>query len=208
MKENGIGRPSTRANIIETLFRRKYTEKKRKNIVATSTGIALIDTIQSKLLKSAELTGDWERKLRLIEKGEYNLDVFKNELYVMVRSLTDEVIFNSPSTVNLFQVEESKPKKKRVKKEIEFTEIECPKCKSSKILKGKTAVGCSNYTVCEFKVPFELMGKKLTDNQLKDLITKGKTSIIKGIINPTTQEKIEGRFLFKDGFNVEFEEKT
>src|SRR5690606_5308055 len=102
MKDNGIGRPSTRANIIETLFRRKYIEKKRKNIIATPTGIALVDTIQNELLKSAELTGQWEKKLRLIEKGEYQPDVFKQELYQMVRELTDEVIFNtSAQTFNV-----------------------------------------------------------------------------------------------------------
>ena len=95
MKDNGIGRPSTRANIIETLFRRKYIEKNRKNILATQTGMDLIDTIQNELLKSPELTGNWERKIRLIEKGEYKLELFKQELYKMVRELTDEVIFNT-----------------------------------------------------------------------------------------------------------------
>ena len=94
MKENGIGRPSTRANIIETLFRRKYIEKKKKNLVATETGISLIDTIKSDLLKSPELTGQWERKLRLIEKGNYSPQLFKEELFKMVRELSDEVIFN------------------------------------------------------------------------------------------------------------------
>ncbi len=91
----GIGRPSTRANIIETLFKRRYIEKKKKNIIATETGINLIDTIQNELLKSVELTGQWERKIRLIEKGEYELAAFKSELIKMVRELTDEVIFNS-----------------------------------------------------------------------------------------------------------------
>ena len=94
MKENGIGRPSTRANIIETLFKRKYIEKKKKNLVATETGISLIDTIKSDLLKSPELTGQWERKLRLIEKGKYDPQTFKIELFKMVRELSDEVIFN------------------------------------------------------------------------------------------------------------------
>src|SRR5690606_18731365 len=103
-------RPSTRANIIETLFRRQYIEKKRKNILATPTGIALIDTIQNELLKSAELTGDWEKKLRLIEKGEYDIDVFKQELFTMVRELTDEVIFNSHQPISFFQ-EPQKTKK-------------------------------------------------------------------------------------------------
>ena len=95
LKLNGIGRPSTRANIIETLFKRRYIEKKKKNILATSTGINLIDTIQNDLLKSVELTGQWERKLRLIEKGEYDMLSFKAELIKLVRDLTDEVIFNS-----------------------------------------------------------------------------------------------------------------
>lgn len=95
LKLNGIGRPSTRANIIETLFKRRYIEKKKKNILATDTGINLIDTIQNDLLKSVELTGQWERKLRLIEKGEYEMQTFKAELIKLVRELTDEVIFNS-----------------------------------------------------------------------------------------------------------------
>ena len=94
MKENGIGRPSTRANIIETLFKRKYIEKKKKNLVATETGISLIDVIKSDLLKSPELTGQWEHKLRLIEKGTYDPQTFKDELFKMVRELSDEVIFN------------------------------------------------------------------------------------------------------------------
>ncbi len=94
MKENGIGRPSTRAAIIETLFKRKYIEKKRKNIFATPTGMHLIDTINNQLLKSPELTGQWEFKLRQIEKGTYSSQQFKDELFKMVRELTDEVIFN------------------------------------------------------------------------------------------------------------------
>jgi DNA topoisomerase-3 len=93
MKDNGIGRPSTRANIIETLFKRKYIEKKKKNIFATETGMSLIDTIKNDLLKSPELTGIWEQKLRQIERGKYEPQAFKEELFRMVREITDEVIF-------------------------------------------------------------------------------------------------------------------
>lgn len=205
MKDNGIGRPSTRANIIETLFRRQYIAKKRKNIVATATGIALIDTIQNELLKSAELTGDWERKLRLIEKGEYSLEVFKNELYVMVREITDEVIFNThrPFMMNTAKPESSPPKK-RVKKTIDFAEADCPKCKANKLVKGKTAVGCSNFKACGFKIPFELMGKKLTDKQLFDLVSKGKTTVIKGL--KVGEEKVQGKFNLDGTFNIQFEQ--
>ena len=94
MKENGIGRPSTRANIIETLFRRKYIERKKKNLHATTLGIQLIGTIKNELLKSPELTGQWEYKLRQIEKGTYSPQEFKQDLFQMIRKLTDEVIFN------------------------------------------------------------------------------------------------------------------
>ena len=93
MKENGIGRPSTRSSIIETLFKRRYIEKKKKNLIPTDTGIQLIQTIKNDLLKSPELTGQWEHKLRQMERGNYDPKKFKEELFKMVRSLTDEVIF-------------------------------------------------------------------------------------------------------------------
>ncbi len=99
LKENGIGRPSTRANIIETLFKRKYIEKQKRKLVATKTGIDLIDTIQHELLKSPELTGVWERKLRLMEKGEYPSSRFKEELITMVFQLTGEVKRHKPAAV-------------------------------------------------------------------------------------------------------------
>lgn len=208
MKDNGIGRPSTRANIIETLFRRKYMEKKRKNLVATPTGISLIDTIQNELLKSAELTGDWEKKLRLIEKGEYDLEVFKRELYVMVRELTDEVIFNTPSRPFQFHEEpvkkEVKPRKPSEPKP-SLESLDCPKCKATKLMKGKTAIGCSNFKECGFKIPFELMGKKLTETQLVQLVQKGKTSVIKGFMIPGSSEPKDGKLVLDQGFNVGLE---
>ena len=91
LKENGIGRPSTRANIIETLFKRNYICKERKNLHATATGVELIDTIQEELLKSAELTGLWENKLRKIEQGAYEASMFINELKEMVIAIIQNV---------------------------------------------------------------------------------------------------------------------
>lgn len=183
MKNNGIGRPSTRANIIETLFRRKYIERKKKNIFATSTGVELIDTIQDELLKSPELTGEWESKLRKIERGEYDASQFKEELIEMVTNLTRSVI-NEKAKVISFQ-EEIQPKEKkeatpRKNVAIVWEETDCPKCKQNKLMKGKTAIGCSNYKGCGFKIPFLLFGKKLTEKQIHDLITKGKSSKLKG----------------------------
>jgi DNA topoisomerase III len=212
MKDNGIGRPSTRANIIETLFRRKYIEKNRKNILATQTGMDLIDTIQNELLKSPELTGNWERKIRLIEKGEYKLELFKQELYKMVRELTDEVIFNTHRQIRVTSTPLSNPEKvkkeraPRVAKEKPAIEtLKCPKCKSAQLMKGKAALGCSNFKDCGFKIPFELLGKKLTESQLLDLIQKGKTGIIKGFIVPGSTEKRDGKLVLDGSFNVGLE---
>ena len=114
LKDNGIGRPSTRANIIETLFRRKYIERKKKNIIATQTGIDLIEIIENETLKSPELTGDWERKLRLIEKGEFEPEQFKQELIELVVNLTNEVLFNSENkSVTILVEEQPNEEKKR-----------------------------------------------------------------------------------------------
>lgn len=92
MKENGIGRPSTRAAIIETLFKRRYIRKEKKNLIATPTGVELIQLIHEELLKSAELTGIWEKKLREIEKKSYDAATFISELKQMVTEIVYSVI--------------------------------------------------------------------------------------------------------------------
>lgn len=143
LKENGIGRPSTRAAIIETLFKRDYIRKERKNLFATNTGVELIQTIQEDMLKSAELTGLWEKKLRQIEKGEYKASAFLDELKDMLK----EVVYNvkcDNSNVAGYQASD-KPKQ----------EI-CPLCGKGYILKGKTAYGCSEWKAgCTYRRPFE-----------------------------------------------------
>ena len=92
MKENGIGRPSTRAAIIETLYKRNYIRKEKKNIAATATGIELVGLIRNELLKSAELTGLWEKKLRDIEKRQYEAKTFIEELKVMLNEVVNDVL--------------------------------------------------------------------------------------------------------------------
>ena len=99
MKENGIGRPSTRAGIIETLFRRGYIAKQRKALQATPTGVALIGIIREELLKSAELTGLWEKKLRQIERREYDAAQFVAELKEMVGGIVQQVLSDNTSRV-------------------------------------------------------------------------------------------------------------
>lgn len=198
MKENGIGRPSTRANIIETLFRRKYIEKKKKNLHATPTGVGLIDKIHSDLLKSAELTGQWEHKLRLIEKGEYDVQQFREELKEMVVGLTNDVLSDKGKKIVL-------PGEKKKSTPIDLPP--CPKCKEGQILKGKKAYGCSTYKDgCDFVLPFAILGKKLTEKQATDLLKKGKTTKMTGILLPGSEEKRAGKFVLTEDFNVSFEE--
>lgn len=100
MKENGIGRPSTRAAIIQTLYKRNYIRLEKKNIMATTTGIELISTIRNELLKSAELTGQWEKKLRDIEKRQYNAKDFIDELKEMLTQIVNSVLSDN-GTINI-----------------------------------------------------------------------------------------------------------
>lgn len=200
MKENGIGRPSTRANIIETLFKRRFVVREKKNLVPTKTGIQLIHTIENELLKSAELTGLWEKKLRQIEKGEYDPKMFLDEMKEMVSQLVEEVKRENKKSIQIEEEittkTEATPKdtekeKKTSKKTTEKKEpsnvapiapLTCPKCKKGTLLKGKTAWGCSEYkNGCSFKVLFEQYGKTLSDKQIAQLIEKGKTPKIKGL---------------------------
>lgn len=181
MKDNGIGRPSTRANIIETLFRRKYVKKEGKRLVATQTGIDLIDTIENDLLKSAELTGLWEKKLRQIELGQYDVTVFMDEMKQMVTEVVDQVKRSPRKEIALASEEPTVPEKKEKAAPAEPTETICPACKKGILKKGKNAWGCSSWKDgCRFVIPFEFMGKKLTDAQIKRLAEKGKTALIKG----------------------------
>lgn len=209
MKENGIGRPSTRANIIETLFKRKYVVREKKNLVPTQTGIQLINTIRQELLKSAELTGIWERKLRQIEKGEYDPKSFLDEMKIMVSTLVAEVKLEQNQKIEIEQetgitqpVDNEKPApKKRAEKPADLTSLPCPKCHTGHMLKGNAAYGCSEYKAgCNFKVLFEQYGKKLTEKQLFALVQKGKSPVIKGLM--IDGQLTDAALMFDRDFNV------
>ena len=114
MKENGIGRPSSRASIIETLFKRHYIRRERKRLVATPTGIELIDLIREELLKSCELTGIWEKKLRDIEHRKYDAQQFINELKQQVTEIVNDVMSDPTNRrVTVMPPEEAKKKGKK-----------------------------------------------------------------------------------------------
>lgn len=211
MKENGIGRPSTRANIIETLFRRKYIVRKKKLLIPTTTGIQLIDTIQNELLKSAELTGQWEKQLKEIEHGKFNAGTFIKNMKRMVDNLVYEV--RSEQRRANISAETATPQKKattsaakKTKKKKGITQEKCPKCKQGTLLKGSNAYGCSNYkNGCDFKLPFKFLDKSISENQFIRLLQKECTVNLKGFKKDGATK--EGLIRFDENFNLKLEEK-
>lgn len=184
MKENGIGRPSTRASIIETLFRRNYIMRNKKQILPTETGIALIETIQNNLLKSPELTGKWEKKLKEIEKGDFNAGSFIRQMKQMVDQLVYEVRSeNSGRTISALAKAEPGEAVSKIKQQQLVEGTLCPKCGKGKLLKGTGAFGCNRYgSDCDFLLPFQFMGKKVSENQYLRLLSKGETVTLKGFV--------------------------
>ena len=165
LKENGIGRPSSRASIIETLFKRHYIRRQRKNLMATPTGIELIDTIHEELLKSCELTGIWEKKLRDIEHKTYDPGQFINELKEQINQIVNDVLADNSSRITTTTEEDLKkkepkkkktaPKPKKLPADDSIIGKVCPVCGQGTIIKGKTAYGCSNWKGgCKFRLPF------------------------------------------------------
>ena len=178
MKENGIGRPSSRASIIETLFKRHYIKRDKKRLIATPTGIELIDLIREELLKSCELTGIWEKKLRDIEHQKYDAQQFIDELKAQVTEIVQEVMQdNSNRRVTVLSDAElkkmkvspspSKTSKKKGGKGSAASSLPseesgevlegapCPLCGKGHIIKGKTAYGCSEWkNGCTWRKPF------------------------------------------------------
>lgn len=183
MKENGIGRPSTRAAIIQTLYKRGYIRQQRKSLEATPTGVALIGLIQEELLKSAELTGLWENKLRQIERRTYSAQQFVAELKQMVSELVHTVLCdntnrrlqqapppeNTPSrnasagksssekvsSEKASSSSEESNGEVKAKRKIVRAGSKCPECGEGKVIKGHTAYGCSRWREgCNWRKPF------------------------------------------------------
>ncbi|RKE95392.1 type IA DNA topoisomerase [Ichthyenterobacterium magnum] len=207
MKDNGIGRPSTRANIIETLFKRQYIKRNKKQILPTVTGIALINTIQNELLKSAELTGRWEKQLKDIEKGEFSASLFIKNMKRMVDELVYEVRSETKrANISQAKVIEQRKAAPKLKIKAGITSETCPKCKKGTIIKGKSAYGCTAYkTGCDLVLPFTFNAKKISEKQYIRLLQKGSTVNLKGF--KTASGSIEGLLRFNEQFKLIFEPK-
>lgn len=210
MKDNGIGRPSTRAAIIETLFKRHYIVKNKKNLEPTIVGIQLIGLIRQELLKSVELTGMWEKNLRMIEKGTFSTGQFMDDMrrmvgetIAMVNSDMSGVRIDTVNIDEMASTEAKKNKRQTTKPKENNTNDElfvCPRCQRP-VLKGKSAWGCSGFREgCTVVVPFEVMGKKLTASQVKALFAKGETGVIKGLSQ--NGETVNGKLAFDSSFSI------
>ena len=204
MKENGIGRPSTRANIIETLFRRQYIERNKKQILPTETGVQLIDIIKNNLLTSAELTGQWEKQLKEIEKGKFHAGSFVMNMKKMVAHLVYEVIREQSHTKIAHTTENKLPEKE--KSATALVGQSCPKCKNGSLLKGNSSYGCSAYKKgCDFLLAFSFEGKTISENQYLRLLQKGSTVNLKGFKTATGDK--EGLIRFNEKFQLVLVEK-
>ena len=163
LKDIGIGTPATRASIIETLFSRDYVRRDKKNLVPTEKGLAVYHTVKGKRIADVEMTGQWETALARIETGGMDAATFRKRIEVYTAQITEE----------LLQVQVSVADGER---------IPCPKCQSGRILFYPKVAKCSNVD-CGVTIFRNKGEKELTDKQITDLVTKGKTSLIKGFRN-------------------------
>ena len=161
LKESGIGTPATRAAIIETLFSREYIQREKKSLVPTNKGLVVYLAIRDKKIADVAMTGAWESALNKIATGEMDADTFHRSIEVYAAQITTELLEKKIEGGN---TRESCP---------------CPKCKNGQVVIFQKVAKCNN-EACGLTVFRNKSGKDLTDGQLKDLLTKGKTGTIKG----------------------------
>lgn len=187
----GIGRESTRASIIETLFKRGYIESVRKSIAATPKGIALIDGLPLDEIKSAHLTAQWESKLSDIEKGTENPKDFVKDIEDLTKKWCNTINTQMKSSSEFSAVEEK-------------GNLKCPLC-GNNIRKTSWGYGCSNYKAgCKFGINQKICEKKLTDKQIEALILKGETNKIKGFKSKKTGKTFSAKLIMDKTGKVSF----
>lgn len=187
----GIGRESTRASIIETLYKRGYIENSKKSIMPTPKGIALIDGLPLEEIKSAHLTAMWESKLSDIERKKEDPDAFVKDIESLTKKWCDIIRnemkgdFRAPSV-------------------LEKSDLKCPVCGNA-VRKTPWGYGCSNYKAgCKFGINRNICDKKLTDKQIETLITKGETKEIKGFKSKKTGKEFSAKLTMDKAGKVSF----
>lgn len=188
MQKKGLGTDATRVSIIKSLFDRNYIERKGKSIIPTEKGNFIINTLPLEEIKSAELTGDLEKKLNDIYLGVVDFDDFINEIKETTRTWYNVI---AKSDGKVFEKNENK--------------LICPFC-GKNINTFKWGYGCSGYKDgCKFSFNNEICGKKISETQANSLITKGKTALIKGFKGKTGKEFNAKLILNKKEFKIDFE---
>ncbi len=218
LKENGIGRPSTRAAIIETLFKREYIRKEKKKILPTQMGIDLIGVIKNPTLKSPELTGHWEKKLRQIENGNFSPEAFLRELKTLVNDMVQEVkgdrtvLAIEPKPVSLpvtttkpAPTKSSESKQKKTAEKVNTHDFGlCPACKTGQIVKGSQAFGCVRWKEgCSFRLPLTFGGKEIPAKAIQALLAKGKTPVLKGLVLPDQSGKADAQLILDEKLTLQ-----
>ena len=184
MKDCGIGTPATRAAIIETLLRREYMMRQQKKLVPTEKGLALHSVVKNMAIANVEMTGRWEAELAKIERGEANADEFTHDIEVYTREITAELL----GCDKLFSHKESG--------------CQCPKCKQGTMQFFGKVVRCSNKE-CGMPVFKQVAGKLLSNADITDLLTKGKTKTLNGFTSKQGKP-FSAAIAFDENFNTKF----
>ena len=188
-EDGGIGTPATRAAIIDTLIKRGYAERNGKNIAATAKGISLIDALPIEAVKSAEMTARWEQRLNKIEKGEDSLTSFVHDIEGQTKEWVSEIgTLVEKHSISSYNVSLGK----------------CPSC-GKDIIKTKWGYGCSGYKDgCKFTISGKIAGKTITEAQVKTLLSKGKTSYLKGFTSKAGKQ-FQAALVLNEKYQIEFQ---
>lgn len=184
MKEVGIGTPATRAAVIETLFSRDYIRREKKSLVPTEKGLAVHSIVKDKKIADISMTGSWESALAKIETGETDADTFHREIEVYAAQITTELL---NTAISIASATDSPV---------------CPKCKQGHVLFFNKIAKCNDVD-CGLKVFRNICNKQLTDKQITELVTKGKTGVIKGL-QGKSGKTFDAALAFDAQFNVTF----
>lgn len=203
MKESGLGTPATRAEIIERLIRSEFVQRNKKSIVATEKGKALVGVV-AESLKSPELTGQWEQKLKDVEEGRLSGDAFHQSIVAFVESLIPQVA-QSPTLPPSVLGGNGRGKKSGKGAASGPSLGTCPKCEQGEILENKKGFGCNRFRDgCDFVIWKTVAKKKMTQKQVGDLLAKGRTGEIKGFTSKAGK-KFAASLKMSADFKVEFD---
>jgi DNA topoisomerase-3 len=189
MKDCGLGTPATRDNIIKTLIYREYITREKKNLLPTTKGLVVYDIVKDLTISSPALTGNWEKRMNDMQAGQISFKQFMDGIRIFTMSIVNE----------LKQVKTDIKSSKDIANE---NMPVCPKCKKANLHKFSKGIGCNQE--CGFVVWNTISGKTLTDNQMIELASTGKTTTIKGFLSRKTGKKFDAKLKLDENFKIVF----